>query len=660
MEKSNLPEDHVTFIPNKEETEAINLVLIDYTKGRSVIQKSYNQFNGRNLYDCIDDWTKRWNGYIPESSPLLDMTQSQIFLNYTRNAIIGYLTKVALSVAKPKITAVNKKLNTQNKRFAEVLTDLNTYSLNAENGDARFFESALEVTVKGTVIKYEGYAKEEQVMEVPVEFDALEGKLKTKKETKVIYDNCFQEIVPVEDFYICNPYQPDIQKQPFVLWRKITTFQEAKAQYGHYNNFDFVKAGQYTVTAEPSTFYRNSLSTELGKDQVEIILYFNRSTNKHIIMINGVPIYIGAIPFKDGKYPFAKGIFEPFGNDFFWGAGFPNKIQGEQDAKNMFYNMAIDKSAASMLPYGLTSDLDDIIEDEVLAPNKIRKVGDINKWKFDTLPGLSSSDVQMMQIIDRNIDENSGSSSGPSTSPRGGKLAARQILLQQQETMQRLGFSMNFLEDFERDRTELRISHLLQFLSIPKMSKITGEDGKTLNELVYRDIVLTSQKLSDGKTGNKVIKLVGKQDEAGKVKLANDLSVMEEMGDMSGTPVEALAIEVDSFYDYNFSIQIVKNSSYEKNHALDQASRLEYANWRLGLAQIAPVNAPELVKWVEESFDVDSDRFEGQPGAEQAQTAQTINPQKGGAQGNQGNQGNRPAEELTRTDNASALAKGTQ
>ena len=650
MEPNKLPEEGVHFNPTDKDTDAINLVLKDFIKGRSITQKSYAQFNGRNLYDCIDDWTKRWNGYIPEASPLLDSTQSQIFLNYTRNAIISYLVKVALGMPSPKIIAVNKKLNTTNRKFAEVLTDMNQYSLNAENGEARFFESALEVTTKGTVIKYEGYSKQEEEIDVPETFDAVTGELRTKKEKKVIYDDCYQEIVPIEDFYISNPYQPDVQKQPFVIWRRLTTIEEARTEFGHYKNFEYVRAGQHTVTADPTTFYRNSIATELGNDQVEILRYYNRTKQKHIILINGVPVYIGAIPFKDGKYPFAKGIYEPAGNDFFWGLGFPNKIQGEQDLKNMFFNMAVDKATGALLPYGLTSDLDDIIEDEVLAPNKIRKVGDINKWKIDVLPGLSSSDVQMIQLIDKNIGENSGSGTGPTSSPRGGKLAARQILLQQQETMQKLGFSMNFLEDFERDRTELRVHHILQFYSIPKMSKITGEDGKTLNQLVYRDVVLTNVPLEDGKIGNKVIKLVGKQDEAGRKKLEEELSVVEATGDETGTPTEALAIEVDTFYDYNFGVQIVKNSSYEKNQALDQSSRMEFANWRLGLAQVAPVNAPELVKWVEESYDVDSNRFEGQPGKEQQAIADTMNPQS---------QGNRPAEELARTDNTSALAKGT-
>lgn len=653
------------FSPNQDQNDAINQVLRDYSKARTVMQKNYNYFNGRNLYDCVDDWTKRWNGYIPAQNPLLDTTQSQIFLNYTRNAIISYLVKIAMSLVKPKILAVNKKNMIQSKQFAQFLTDANQFSLNAENGESKFFAAALETTVKGTCITYEGYMRQEQEMEVPDKFDAMTGKMKTKKVNKILYDDCFQKIHPIEDFYIANPFQPDIQRQEYIIPRRLTTYTEAKDEFGHYPLFEHVKAGAYTITSDVTTFYKNQLISELAKDQVEILPWYNKSKNKHILLINGIPIYIGVLPFKDGRYPFAKAIFEPFANDFFWGAGFPNKIMGEQDLKNMLFNMMVDKTSGSLLPYGLSSDLDDIIEDEVLAPNKIRKVGDINKWKFDTLPGISPGEVQMLQLTDKELNDNSNgvSSSGQSSSPRGGKLAARQVLMQQQESMQKLGFSASFLEDYEKDRTDLRLAHILQFYSIPKLEAVTGVSGGDQKKLLYRDITLNNTRLSNGKTGTKIIKLTDKLTPSSRKDMADKLSVIEATGDASGTPTEAIAVDINTFNDYNLEVQVIKNSSYEKNYVIQQSKRMEFANWRLGLAQVAPVNAPELVKWVEEAYDdIDSTKFEGTPGPQQMAAAQAVNggpDNQGGPQGGQP-QGQRPMQELNRTDNTSALAKSTQ
>lgn len=620
------------YIPDDSEIEATKTIFKHFETGRTILYKSYNYFNGRTLYECIDDWTKRWNGYISAANPLLDISQSRIFLNFTRNAIISYLSKVAMQPPKSKIQAVNKKSGLESTKFAEILRDMNAYSLNAENGEARFLETALEATIKGTVIKYEGYAKNEQDMEIPIDFDAENGKIKTKKEKRVIFDNCYQEIVPIEDFYIANPYQPDVQKQPFVIWRKMTSYDEAKAEYGHYKNFKKVKGGNYAVALDPTTFYRNTLLTELGSDQVEILRYYNRTKNRHIILINGVICYDGIIPFKDGMYPFAKGIFEPYGNDFFWGAGFPQKIMGDQDLLNTFWNMMVDKTTSSLIPFGLTSDLDDIVEDEVLAPNKIRKVNDITKWKFDTMPGVTSGEIEMLQLAQKFAQDNSGITMGGASQAKG-KMTARQILIQQQEAMSRIGFSNNFLEDFERDRTELRVHHMLQFYSIPKIEKITGKRGKVIEQFLYRDVKVPNTELTGGAKGTKIIKLSDNMDENAKVKMADDLSLLEVQGELSGTPTEALAISVDSFYDYNFMVEVVRNSSYEKNAALDQASRIEFATWRLGLAQQAPVDAPKLVKWVEQAWDIDNEEFEPSPQQVKQQSQdQTGQLQQGGGQ----------------------------
>lgn len=611
------------YVPSSEDRVARNEVLADFIVGRNVSNKSYPQFNQRTLFDCIDDWTKRWNGYIPPASILLDRDQSRIFLNFTRNQVVSYLAKVALARVKAKIKAVNKKTGMADQKMAEVFSDLNTYSLNEENGEARFMEAALECTIKGTVIVYEGYRRQVQKMDVPIEFDAETGKIKTEKKDRIVFDNCFQKVVPLEDFYIANPYEPDIQKQPFIIWREITTYDEAIGSYGHYENWKYVVKGAYGVASDPSTFYRNKVITDLNADQVEILREYKRAENIHRVVINGVVLFDGPIPFKDGKYPFAKGIFEPYEVAFFWGMGFPDKIMGEQDLQNTFINMMADKTFGSLLPYGLSSDLDDLIEDDILQPNKIRKVGDINKWKFDTLPGISAGEQGMFQLIMSLARENSGDMTGAANAftPKGGKITARQAMLQQQESMQRLGFSMNYLEDFERDRTDLRLHHILQFYSIPKIEKITGKTGKEVEQLIFRDVRLDDVTLSDGRKGSKVIKLVGDEvNNPDKLQqLQDELSVTEMMGEEVGTPTEALAVSINTFYDYNFGVQVVRNSSYQQNQVLDQAIKHEYANFLTALMPLGvPVNLIELVKWVSESYDgVDVDKLLEAPQGQQ-------------------------------------------
>ena len=66
---------------------------------------------------------------------------------------------------------------------------------------------------------------------------------------------------------------------------------------------------------------------------------------------------------------------------------------------------------------------------------------------------------------------------------------------------------------------------------------------------------------------------------------------------------------------------------------LDRAERVEYANWRISMMQSgAGCNIDELVKWVDESYDVDSTRFEAKQGQGQPpQPGAPGQPPQGGA-----------------------------
>lgn len=632
-------DQYPAYVPNDQEREAQNTVLKDYTDLNSVMQKSYAQFNGRTLYESIDDWEKRWNGYIPGSDPLVD-SNSRVFLNFTRNAYVSFLSKVAMNPLGAKFQAIHKKTGLPDRAFSDMLADLKKYSDNADHADSKFMDTCLEAGVKGTAIVYEGYMRDVQKRKVPDGFDVMDGRKigKFREVEQVIYDDCYQKIVPLEDFWIKNPYEPDVQKQPKVIWKTITTHSEASAEFGKYANWKYVKPGGYSLSYDPNTFYRNSIITDLGKDQVEVVREYIRRENRHIVMVSSVILYDGPFPFANGLYPFSKSIFEPFSTTFFWGSSFPQKVMGEQDQLNTQYNMMNEKTYNSLLPIGLSSDLDDLVEDDVIESGKWRKVGDVNNWKWLLNPGVDAGENQMLQTTLNFLKENSGSLGGNANySPKGGKLPARQIQLMQQEMMQKLEFSMSYLEDGERDRSKLRIDHILQWYSIPKIEKVTGKTGDELSKLIYRDVRLTDTDLGGGRKGSKVIKLFGSEklssDEQRQIE--DDLSVIEAMGQQSGQETQALALNVDTFSDYNISVQIIKNSSFSKNQALDQASRMEYAQWRLSILQLSPLKVNDLVRWVDESYDVDSDRWEfsdEELAQQQAQQAQAPQP-GGGAPG---------------------------
>ena len=61
---------------------------------------------------------------------------------------------------------------------------------------------------------------------------------------------------------------------------------------------------------------------------------------------------------------------------------------------------------------------------------------------------------------------------------------------------------------------------------------------------------------------------------------ANEVCLLafESKGEIRGTPTEALAISIDTFYDFNNSVQVVKYSSYEKNSCWISVDVIIFAN----------------------------------------------------------------------------------
>jgi hypothetical protein len=380
------------------------------------------------------------------------------------------------------------------------------------------------------------------------------------------------------------------------------------------------------------TFYRQAQLADLPMDRVEILRYYCRRNNTHIVLCNGVLMYSGPIPFKDGKYPFAKTVNEPFGNDFFWGQGMPGKYMGEQDLINSFINMMAQKTTNSLLPTGLSSDLDDLIEDNVIEIGKIRQVSDVNKWQWWEAPAVNGGEFNMFQTVLNLAKDSANVGAGDLTTAGGGKVTARQVLLKQQELVSKLSFNTNYLEDLEVDRTKLRLSHILQFYAIPRIERVTTTTGKELEELAYRDIKLSNVELSDGRKGNKIVKIIGSEhtNPDTNQQIADNLSTIELMGEEQGIPTEALAISADIFQDFETNVQVIKNSSFERNQALEQASRNEFVQARMAMAQMQPIgNLKGLIEWWEESYDIDPSEFE-EPSTDQQLQQQNQQPGQSG------------------------------
>jgi hypothetical protein len=573
--------------------------------------RTYMYFNDVTLTQYIDNSVKRFNGYIPPRGDLMSDWQAHVFNNFTRNMVVSFLSKVALQPPKAKVEATNDN-GYGDRKGAYILEKFVTFADREEGYEWRFFNASLELSVKGTVIGYEGYKKIKQEIR-DGKYNLLSGKTtEEKKKTIFAYDNPFHTIVPLEEFYPGNIFEPDIQMQPYMIWHSIMRFDEAKRLYGKYSGWSKVVAGAFIFNLDQTIGSQMKYVSGIQPDQVEVIRYYNRWIDRFVLIISGVPLYDGPMPFDHKMYPFTKTIFEPFAIDFFYGKSLPDKIGSDQDVINTLWNMMIDQGILSLYKPILTQDPDDL-DDSILVPGRIKKVSNIADYKvMNEITGPDSSHVNLLNMAMKFANDNGGSmgGSGMDFTPRGGKISPRQIMIAEENARRMVGLSARLLEDYERQRMTLRIRNILQFWTSPqRIEAIAGaEDAAEFSRVFYKSSQVPGTMLEDGTMGTSIIRV---QDQAD-MPSSSEIEVEETMAEMMGQNVEIKVVSPEYIRGLSFKVQIVAESSFAQNKALEHSETIEMYNM---LIMNPLVDQMELTKAVFESFDKDPARFikQGQP-----------------------------------------------
>lgn len=602
---SDEPKSYETYDPPEKDRKTINRVYDRLQKMQYQRERKYSYFNDRSLLQYIDDSTKRWNGYIPPRDDLTMDWQAKVFDNFTRNVVIQYLAKVAMQRPKSRFIATNNNGFEDTKR-AHVLDKLFQYSKRKEDGEYKFLQAALECATKGTVILYEGFRKIKRKVKELEKYDPVTGNVLFKEREILDYNDCYQQVIPLEDFYVGNIYEASIHFQPDLCWKTVLRKADFKEEFSKYPNFKKVQPGAYTALNESLAFFKNKNYAELETDQVEVVRYFNRLRDEMVVCANGVLLYDGPIPFHHKDYPFAKGVQEQFAIDFFYGKSIPDKCQNDQDVRNTLLAMMIDQSLVSMYKPILTDDEDEI-DTQIMVPNAIIKVNDINRYKvMSELTGPDASHFNMFQLITQLSQENSGAMMGgaKAQTSRGGKMTARQAMMIEEQSRQVLGLNTKQLEKMEHDADILRCKNILQFYTIPeKNAEILGLKDADVKKGIIRLIRLDDSELSDGTYGTSVIKMFQSDKH---LPQSEDLAVEEEMARMQGENLEVFAMTADYIRNMDFDVQIIGESSYQQSKSLEQAMADEFYSMAMNNPLI---NQEENTRdWVQ-SRDKDPDRF---------------------------------------------------
>jgi len=635
MNEEQTEERFTLYEPSQEDKDSIKKVYNAFQIMRDVSTKPYHYFNDRTLKQFVDDSERRFNSYVPsKKNQGKEEWQSNFFHPVTRNKTMAILASVALDIPKMRVTARNEK-NEVNMKIAGVTYDLVKGSYDNEDKEENAFFEALSAAVKGTVITAEAYLKTKVKRKFIKSYDVITGAIEVEEKDITIDEGCSDFIVPLENFFVRSAFIRNIQKQPDCIWVQYMEEEDFEYEFSQYKNFKFVpKLGELVGDDIQERFFFEAWNTRTTKQPYEVVRYYNKPEDEHVVIINGVRMYNGPLLLgrKKKYYPFSKSGYAPFSEDFFWMNSLPNSLMGEQDIINSFYNMATDKTRKGLVPQLLVGNVNkddfDLDDENVSLDTKIY-VQDINQVKELPYSGLSQSDIKMIDMIGRGLDLSSVDANQQGVAGRG--VTAREVVIANENARKLKGIFFMFISSLWFQKTKLRTLNVLTYYTMKQVSGIVG-DKKSKD---YRKFIVDNTELSDGSRGSKGIIIA-----QGKENLPNqseiDQNVSEYKAVNKDSNYEEIAVTAEYINDWEYVFKIIPESIYQ-NDSSYSISKNEDKLKLIGtlFPKYFQLNQEKLFKDTLESYDEDIDEYDLEEKAPQA-TPGAVNPQDGNIPGQPG------------------------
>lgn len=489
--KGEILDSIADYNPSPEETEVRAMILRHFVLGSTNMYTPRVEFNDlslvlRDQYDQMEFNTYQPNnGEAWEGAPQTAW-RSRALRPVVRNKCMSIAAHATARLLFPKIFAYNEESESQ-EDAAQVMEQLMEWSGDVSNYPYNALMRVITALSSPASIGYTEYGQVSRSVKVKKNDD---GTWEEKRIRDEAYPDFMDVAVPVDQFYIQNMYEPDLQKQGWVLWRKVYSYSEAQNKYnGIYENFQYVKPGVQTIYDDANRTFYYVYDPNMRQEDVEEIIYWNKNLDLKIILMNGIMLtkHDNPNPRNDKLYPFDKFGYEPINNRFFYYKSLAFKLQHDADIVNTLYQMVIDGTYLSIFK-PMVAVGGEIIASDVIVPGAVTTFSDPNSdLKAIDVGADLKSGLETLQVVEQSITETAADQQ--STPPSDGSTqTAYQISVIEQNANTVLGLFLQMIAKHVKDFGKLRVGDIVQYLTIADVSEITGEP-----ELTYKAFALKPQ-----------------------------------------------------------------------------------------------------------------------------------------------------------------------
>lgn len=495
--RGNKIKNVASYQPEGAEKDRLAQIMKDYQVADENMNTPYEEFNYRDVVMIMNDNQRAFNNFIPEyEGDAEESWRANTVRPLTRNKLIAIAAHITASVLYPDVLAQNDQDETD-RDASIVLKDMLKYSLDESKYERKFVMSVISALYNPCVIIEDGFRK---VMR-KVKREMENGTMTTEQMIDEVYSGFQMGLVSPDELFIANPYEPEIQKQGFLIRRRVIAYEEAETLFGHLDNFKYVFAGlRYFYADTDDLFYQQYEEGMTGR-LVEFITYYNRHLDLELRIVNGVLLDHPDRPIQrtSKRYPFAKSYFEPITERFFYGKSAAEKMAPDQGLIDVLYNMAIDASFLQTMPPVVTYGNEDV-DSAIVVPGKNTPLDFDTRVEALNIGQNMNAATAMMNLMERSASESTVNPLQQGASPVGGVPTAFQVATEQQNAMRVLGLFGKFLKTLVEDFGELRMETAIEQLTVGEVVDL----GSTQDQFRLRAILIPD-KTENGKKRDKKI-----------------------------------------------------------------------------------------------------------------------------------------------------------
>lgn len=557
------------YSPTDDEKKIRMMIIRQFTLGYEAMYKPRLEFNDMSVIgrDQIDKMSM--NVYQPNNgeSPSQDLVQgwrSNAIRPIVRNKCMSIAAHATAQLLFPKIFAYNDESDAQSDA-AKVMEDLIEWSAEQSNYDDTSLEAVLTAMWSPASIRYTEFG--EVFRNVKQERDEG-GKWKVEKMLDEDLSGFKDFAVPVEELFIENIYEADIQKQGWLIWRRVIGYDLASTKYGQYENFKYVKPGVQIIFNDANQFFYEVYDSNMRTEEVEEVIYWNKKMDLKLIIVNGVLMTEcdEPNPRTDKLYPFVKFGYELIDEGkFFYYKSLAFKMQSDANIINTLYPMIIDGTYLNifqpMVNFG-----SETIGSDVIIPGGVTTLSDPNSKLQPIQVGNNlKAGMDTLMEVEKSISESAEDPILNGQQP-GGDTTAYEISRLEQNANTVLGLFIKMIAQYVRQYGRLRVGDILQYLTIVDADKITDQP-----QLVYKSFLVKGT----GKYDNKKIEFSDDMPDDpidGKTKLSKSYDILTKE---KATNMEIAKVNPRIFRDLCYTLIVSPDVLHPKSEDLERAMKLE-------------------------------------------------------------------------------------